>query len=160
MANVTFEVHYTFDAAPQMVWNEMVDWKGHETWIPMTRVEVQPGDPTAVGAEFTAWTGLGPVSLKDHMLVTQCDWDDSTSRGRCQVEKLGPVLRGTAGFTLQPGAEPETTDLVWFEDVVVGLVPQFMAPLLAKLGAVGFKQGMGSLNKLMSTRRRVTVSSS
>ncbi len=157
MANVSFEVHYSFDASPQRVWDEMVDWKGHENWIPMTRVDVPPTDATVVGSEFTAWTGLGPLSLKDHMRVTQCDWDAASSVGTCQVEKLGPVLRGTAGFTVRPGSTDETTDLVWFEDVTIGRVPQFVAPVLAKLGAIGFRQGMGSLNKLLSTRQPATT---
>ncbi len=153
MATVTFEVHYSFDAAPQAVWDELVDWKGHEQWIPLTRVDIGPGDPTAIGSEFTAWTGVGPASLKDHMRVAQCDWDASTSSGRCEVEKLGPILRGKAGFTLKPGEATGTTDLVWFEDVIVARVPQFLAPLMTIIGAAGFKQGMRGLNKLISERQ-------
>lgn len=150
MAAVEFDVPFHFDAAPDVVWRELVDWKGHENWIPMTRVEVEPGDPTAVGAEFTAWTGVGPASLKDHMRVTLCDWDDSTNSGRCEVEKLGPVLRGTAGFTVEPDPSGSGTSLLWFEKVTVPYVPQFAAPVLNFLGAAGFKQGMKSLAKLLS----------
>ncbi len=155
MANITFEVHYTFDAPPRVVWEELVDWKGHEKWIPLTRVDVEPGDPTAVGAEFTAWTGIGPASLEDQMQVTRCDWDEGSSSGRCEVEKLGPVLRGTAGFTVEPGKSAGGADLVWFEDVSVRRIPQFLAPVLGAIGAAGFKQGMRSLNKLIANRKPV-----
>ena len=151
MADVTFEVHYSFDASPRIVWDELVDWKGHEKWIPLTRVDVEPGDPTAVGAEFTAWTGVGPASLEDRMRVKQCDWDEGTATGRCEVEKLGPILRGTAGFTIEPGLSATATDLVWFEDVSIRYLPQFLAPILSAIGAGGFKRGMRGLDKLVTS---------
>lgn len=150
MADITFEVPYSFDASSRTVWDELIDWKGHEKWIPLTRVEVAPGDPTAVGAEFTAWTGVGPASLEDRMRVKQCDWDDGTATGRCEVEKLGPILRGTAGFTVEPGRSGGA-DLVWFEDVAVRYVPRFLAPIVAAIGAAGFKQGMRRLDKLVTS---------
>ncbi len=151
-ANITFEVPYSFDALPRVVWDELVDWKGHEKWIPLTRVDIGTGDPSAVGAEFTAWTGLGPASLEDRMRVRQCDFDETTATGRCKVEKLGPVLRGTAGFTVGPGRSGNGTDLVWFEDVTISRVPRFLAPLVAALGAGGFKQGMRRLAKVTEAR--------
>lgn len=154
MADVTFQVDYTFDASPRTVWDELIDWKGHEKWIPMTRVDVATGDPTAVGAEFTAWTGVGPVSLEDRMRVKELNWDDNTSSGRCVVEKLGPILRGTAGFTVEPARSGDGTDLVWFEDVSVRAVPQFLAPLVGAIGAAGFKSGMRRLDKLTGRSSR------
>ncbi|MBT6444851.1 MAG: SRPBCC family protein, partial [Acidimicrobiaceae bacterium] len=65
MAKVVFTVNHHFAADPQAVWDELADWAGHANWIPATRVEVAPGDPLAVGAEFTAWTGYGPLKLED-----------------------------------------------------------------------------------------------
>ena len=153
MADITFEVPYSFDASPRTVWDELIDWKGHEEWIPLTRVDVEPGDPTAVGAEFTAWTGIGPASLADRMRVRRCDWDGATSSGNCEVEKLGPILRGTAGFIVEPGRSGGWADLVWFEKVSVRYVPQFLAPIVGAIGAAGFKQGMRWLDKLITGRR-------
>lgn len=145
MAHITFDVHHRFDQDARSVWDDLVDWKSHANWIPMTRVKVGDGDPTEVGHEFTAWTGPGPLSLEDRMRVTKCDWDAVSSSGDCEVEKLGPVLHGRAGFTVQPDGDGST--LEWFEDVTVRFVPQFVAPVLAKLGALGFKQGMKGLAK-------------
>ena len=165
MARITFDVPFTFDQPPQVVWDELVDWAGHADWIPATRVEVGPGDPTAVGTEFTAWTGFGPLALEDRMRVVRCDWDEATSSGSCEVEKLGPILRGRAGFTIAPdgGSGDASGDgtgagtgaqLDWFEDVTVRFVPQFLARPLGWLGAKGFGQGMKQLSKLLSDRER------
>lgn len=143
MADVQFEVIHEFDAPARVVWDELIDWKGHEAWIPMTKVEVDPGDPTAVGATFTATTGVGPLGMPDRMRVVRCDWDDGTQSGDCVVEKLGPVLLGQAGFTVEPTATG--SELRWFEDVNVKWAPGFLAPLLARGGAAGFRFGMRKL---------------
>ena len=156
MAHVHFEVHHEFDAPPRQVWDELVDWKGHEAWIPATTVTVGDGDPTAVGHEFVARTGVGPLALDDRMRVERCDWDEATSSGDCRVEKIGPVLEGHAGFTVEPstsGARSGSgTSMNWVEDVTVPYAPQFTAPVLAFLGAQGFGFGMRKLAKLLSSR--------
>lgn len=152
MAHVQFEVRHEFDAPPRQVWDELVDWEAHAAWIPMTRMDVEPGDPTAVGARFTAYTGIGPLALKDEMTVASCEWSDSTNSGECEVEKLGPVLRGRAGFTIRPDGGGAA--LEWFEDVRVPYVPQFLAPVVSFLGAAGFRAGMRKLAKLLGERGR------
>jgi hypothetical protein len=133
----------------------LVDWSGHANWIPMTRVDVEPGDPTAVGSRFTATTGLGPLALPDRMEVVHCDWDDDSSTGTCEVAKLGPVLRGRAGFTVRP--DGDGTALDWLEDVTVPYTPQFLAPVLGWLGAQGFSAGMRKLAKLLAGRSTTTA---
>ncbi len=151
MATITFDVPYRFDQPPRVVWDELVDWAGHAEWIPATRVEVGAGDPTAVGTEFTAWTGVGKLALEDRMRVVQCDWEDESQSGRCEVEKLGPILTGRAGFTVAPSSDGGAA-LEWFEDVRVRFVPQFLAPVAGRFGAAGFKQGMRRLAKLLAQR--------
>jgi hypothetical protein len=128
-----------------MVWAELIDWKGHADWVPMTRVEEEPGDPTAVGARFTAWTGVGPLALKDRMEVSVLNWDATTESGTCEVSKLGPVLRGRAGFSVAPAGNG--SELQWLEDVTVPYAPQFLAPVFARLGAIGFRQALRKLAK-------------
>jgi len=153
MADIRFEVQHRFAASSQRVWNELVDWKRHEQWIPATTMEVDPGDPTEVGRELTARTGFGPFALPDRMRVERCDWDHAASSGDCVVEKLGPVLRGRAGFTVgpdrEPASEPDGSVLEWFEDVSVPYVPQFVAPVGAWIGAFFFRQGMRRLDGVM-----------
>ncbi len=152
MANVKFQVVHEFGADTRVVWDELVDWKGHEAWIPATKVDVGTGDSTAIGAEFTATTGFGPLALKDKMVVTECTWDEEASSGNCEVEKVGPVLRGRAWFTVTAdGPDGGGRSVVnWFEDVTVPYVPQFVAPVLNRLGATGFRLGMKKLAKLLA----------
>jgi hypothetical protein len=159
MAKIRFEVHHRFDQSAKVVWDELVDWERHADWIPATKMEVEPGDPTEVGREFTARTGFGPVVLVDRMRVVSCDWDEEASSGECEVEKLGPVLYGRAGFTVADargeggdGGDETGSVLDWIEDVEVRRVPQFLAPVAGKIGAIGFKQGMKGLAKQLSAR--------
>ncbi|MDJ0767953.1 MAG: SRPBCC family protein [Ilumatobacter sp.] len=151
MAKVRFEVRHEFTSSARIVWDELVDWEGHAAWVPLTRMEVDPGDPTAVGATFTAYTGVGRLALPDRMRVVRCDWTDSSSTGDCEVEKLGPVLTGRAGFTVEP-ADGDRAVLHWFEDVTVPYTPQFVAPVLGKIGAAGFRAGMRRLAKQLTQR--------
>jgi hypothetical protein len=150
MASISFQVRHQFDSSAKAVWDELVDWAGHAAWIPATRVDVHSEDPTAVGATFTAYTGFGPLALEDRMKVARCDWTDETSSGDCEVEKLGPILRGRAGFTVEPDGNGAV--LQWFEDVTVPYVPQFVAPVLGWFGAAGFRTGMRKLAKLLAKR--------
>lgn len=150
MAQVNFTVTHRFDQPPRVVWDEMVDWPAHGAWIPATRVEIDEGDPKAVGGMFTGYTGYGPLTLVDHMRIAEIEFDDEAGQGRCEVEKLGPVLRGTAGFTIRPSGSG--TELEWFEDVSVPYLPRFLTPIVNKLGALGFAQGMRSLAKIMARR--------
>jgi len=143
VAAVRFTVEHRFAVVPEAVWQAMVDWDRHADWIPATRVRVDPGDPQAVGATFTAWTGVGPLSLEDRMRVTALDWDTDARRGRCEVAKLGPVLRGRAGFGVQ--TDGAGARLVWFEDVTVPLVPGLLSPIVTRLSAAGFSHGMRRL---------------
>jgi len=155
MAKVAFEIVHHFDAPAQAVWDALIDWPAHADWVPMTRVEVEPGDPAAVGATFTAWSGPGPLALKDRMRVTRLDWDPVAASGTCEVEKLGPVLTGRAGFTVIPSGTG--AEMRWIEDVKVPGVPQFLAPVFAKLGAAGFSFGIGRLAKSLANRPATTT---
>jgi len=142
MPDVEFHVRHEFSVPPRRLWDEMIDWERHERWIPLTRVDL--GDP----GEFTAYTGLGRVAMPDAMRVTELAWDDAAATGRCTVDKLGPVLFGTAGFTVEPAPAGSVID--WFERVDVKYLPSFLGPVATKVGSVGFRQGMKRLAKLLS----------
>jgi hypothetical protein len=149
MGHVAFEVVHQFQAPARVVWDELIDWKAHEQWVPMTRVEVGPGDPHQVGATFTAWTGPWKLALKDMMRVVTLDWIEDDQHGHCEVDKLGPVLKGRAGFTVRPSGSG--SEVAWVEDVTVPYVPRILTPIVAKLGAAGFRLGMKKLAKLTAT---------
>ncbi|MGA9277523.1 SRPBCC family protein [Ilumatobacter sp.] len=149
MVTIRFDVRHRFDHPADVVWAELVDWRRHADWIPFTTIDIEDGDPTEVGRELTARTGFGPLALVDRMRVARCDWDAARSAGDCVVDKVGPVLHGRAGFTVEPDGSGCALD--WFEDVSVRHVPQFVAPLGAWIGAFFFRQGMGRLAKKLST---------
>jgi hypothetical protein len=154
MARVHFELTRRFDSSARALWDELVDWPGHGAWIPATTIEgVNVGeavDPTTVGYTFTAWTGFRPLALEDRMRVTRCDWAEDEAQGACDVEKLGPVLRGTAGFTVRADGAGAVLD--WYEDVRVPYLPQFLAPVAAFAGRMGFTLALRSLDKVLTRR--------
>lgn len=148
MATVHFSLRHDFDASPEYVWRELIDWEGHAEWIPATRVAVHSHEPTAIGAEFTAWSGYKPLVLEDRMRVDALQWNDEGRNGYCRVHKLGPVLTGEASFTVEPSGSGST--MVWVEDVAVPYLPQLFAPIAARLGIAGFRLGMRRLAKLLA----------
>ena len=152
MATIQFTVTHRFEAPPRLVWDEMLDWEGHGRWIPATRVDVDPGDPRAVGATFTGYTGVGPAMLVDRMRIAELEWDEAATTGRCVVDKLGPVLDGTAGFTIAPDGTGATLD--WFEDVEISWLPGPAAPVVSRLSAMGFSFGMKRLASVIADQPR------
>lgn len=150
MARVNFEVVRSFEVEPKVLWDELVDWPHHGAWIPATTIESGPGEPTDVGYTFTAWSGFRPLALEDRMRVTECDWDDDARTGVCAVDKLGPILGGSAGFTVRPDGAGSMIE--WRENVSVRFVPQFLAPVAALAGAAGFRLGLRSLARVLRNR--------
>lgn len=155
-ADVSFTVTHRFDQPPKVVWDEMIDWKGHEDWIPLTTVEIHSEPADEVGGEFTAFTGVWKLGLPDRMRVSRLAWDEASSTGECRVEKLGPVLQGEAGFTVTPDGEGGTEGggsvVTWIEDVTVKYVPGPAAGITSRVGAAGFRQAMKSLAKVLARR--------
>jgi hypothetical protein len=150
MAFVRFELSRRFDVPARQLWDELVDWPAHGAWIPATTIEGGAGDPSAVGYTFTGWTGIRPVALEDRMRVTRCDWDEADQAGFCSVEKLGPVLGGTAGFTVR--GESDGSVLDWHEDVTVPYLPGFLSGVAAFFGRAGFALALRRLAKVMARR--------
>ncbi len=148
MAHVKFELSRRFDVPVRELWDELVDWPAHGEWIPATTIEGHGGDSTAVGYTFTAWTGFRPVALEDRMRVTRCDWDADEQAGTCDVEKLGPILTGTAGFTVH--ADGSGSILDWYEDVTVPYLPRFLSPVAAFAGRMGFTLSLRSLANVLA----------
>ena len=60
MSRVHFTVRKHLPLPGRIAYDELVDWRGHAEWVPMTRVVIEAGDG-AVGTTFVATTGLGPL---------------------------------------------------------------------------------------------------
>jgi len=151
MASIEFTVSHDFAAPARIVWEEMIDWPSHAKWIPATRMEVDSDDYRVEGATFTGYTGLGKLSLVDRMRISVIEWDEATTKGTCEVEKLGPVLQGRAGFDVSANADGGST-VHWFEDVTVPYLPGFLAPIVSKLSALGFSFGMRRLAGIVAKK--------
>lgn len=126
---VAFDVAVVIPVSPSRAWERLNDWGTHGEWIPMTRMDVDPVDPT----RFTAWSGLGRLALEDRMHAEPAEFDGSA--GRCLVHKLGPVLVGEAEFAIRPGLAAGTTVVQWREDVTVPHLPKPLAPIVAWVSA-------------------------
>lgn len=150
MALIDFTVSHQFAAPPRAVWDEMIDWPSHAAWIPATRIELDTDDSQIVGATFTGYTGYSKLTLVDRMRISEIEWDDTTSKGSCEVEKLGPVLKGRAGFVVSQSGDGATVD--WFEQVTVPYLPRLLAPIVSKLSALGFALGMKRLAKIVEKK--------
>ena len=69
---------------------------------------------------FVGRTALGPVGCDDVMEVTAWQPPVGEGVGRCEVVKLGRVLRGRAWFEVVPRGG-STTLVRWAEDVTLAL---------------------------------------
>lgn len=144
-ARVAFELSRTVPLPVDQAWEMLTDWKGHEQWIPMTRVDIDPSNPDA----FVAWSGPRPLALEDRMQVMASSFDGQT--GSCRVAKLGPVLVGEASFTVAPGVSDGTTVVGWREDVNVRFVPRLLAPVVARIGSALFSHSLGRMGRYGSS---------
>ncbi|MFT5267296.1 MAG: hypothetical protein ACI88C_000720 [Acidimicrobiales bacterium] len=150
MALIDFTVSHQFAAPSRLVWDEMIDWPSHADWIPATRIELDTDNSQIEGATFTGYTGYRKLALVDRMRISTIEWDEPTARGSCEVEKLGPVLQGRAGFTVSPNGDGSNVD--WFEQVAVPYLPSFLAPIVNKLSALGFSLGMRRLANIVEKK--------
>ena len=145
MANVYFEVTRDLPLSADVVFRELVDWKGHATWVPLTRVQVLSGDG-GPGTEFVATTGIGPLALPDRMRVDQLDPAAMTVR----ITKIGPLLTGFVHLSVTSTGET-TSRLEWVEDIRVPGVPQFLAKPVAAAARKGFQTSITRMAALLTS---------
>jgi hypothetical protein len=136
-------------AAPAgRTWQLVTDWPAHGRWVPLTTVTVQqPGiDGRGVGTRFVGRTGVGRLGFDDPMVVTAFTAPSGDlagdAAGRCDVDKLGAVVRGVAWFEVQPlGAQH--CRITWGEDVEIA--PQVLTRRLGPLVELAGRQGLRSV---------------
>lgn len=141
MANVRFRVTRDLDLPAQAVFDELVDWPGHAEWVPLTRVQVEQGDG-GPGTVFVATSGIGLLALPDRMRVDALDAEAMTVR----VTKIGPVLTGYVDLSVTSLGERQSR-LDWYEDIIVPVLPQFLAPLVAAAARRGFETSISRMAK-------------
>ena len=115
--NVSFDQHVGLSA--DETYRLLCDWEDHGRWVPLTRVVVHSEEA------FTAYTGIGPLRLRDDMVV---QFRDDAAR-HVVVEKIGPVLTGTAGFAVR-NFSADACVVRWTESLRIPLLPRFLAPPL------------------------------
>lgn len=142
-ANVIFKVSRTLPFDADRVFEALVDWRGHADWVPFTKVEILSGDG-AVGTEFIATSGVGPLALPDRMRVDSLDREART----CRITKVGPVLTGVVDLTVTPLGE-NSSSVHWVENVQVPVLPQFSARPVAAAARTAFMQTLGRMEKYL-----------
>jgi carbon monoxide dehydrogenase subunit G len=90
---VTVASRVVVPAAPDQVWQAVVDWSGQHRWIIATRVYGGQGP----GATVVGRTGIGPLGFTDTMVITS--WEPPR---RCVLHHSGPLVRGDALFEVTP----------------------------------------------------------
>ncbi|MFM9134667.1 MAG: SRPBCC family protein [bacterium] len=145
MARVHFRVRRPLPLPSRVAFDELVDWRGHADWVPMTRVVIESGDG-GVGTTFVATTGLGPLALPDRMRVESIDTEART----VTVVKIGPVLTGEVCLAVE--SVGDTACIVhWDEDVRVPLLPGFLSK---PVGAVARKAFEVSIDRMAQRARQ------
>jgi hypothetical protein len=144
VASVKFTVNRDLNLPARAVFDELVDWRGHAKWVPLTKVKVLKGDG-GPGTEFIATSGIGPLALPDRMRVDALDAEAMTVR----VSKIGPVLTGVVHLSVTATGEGASR-LDWVEDILVPHMPQFLAKPVAAAARMGFQSSISRMAKLLA----------
>jgi hypothetical protein len=99
------------DASPDRLWAVATDWANQGQWIPLTNAYVVGGEPTVVGSRIEARTGIGPLGFVDVMIV-----DVWAPPQRLELRHVGKIIRGAAGFTIEP-LGTRGSRIVWWERI-------------------------------------------
>lgn len=132
LINTSFDQYVTTSA--EKAYDDLCDWKDHARWVPFTRITLHSNQ------EFTAHTGIGPLALPDRMRILERD-DEAM---RVSVEKLGPLLTGTASFKVRMFTA-ESCVVTWTENVRVAFVPGVLTKPLSATARVLFRYALRRL---------------
>lgn len=113
MARIEASTH--IEAAPQRVWDVLVDWERQADWMADARsVVVRSHDREGIGVTVRCRTNILGFVVNDDLEVT--DWAEPTTLG---MRHLGPLIQGAGAFELT--ATPYGTRVVWWEEAEVPL---------------------------------------
>lgn len=146
MAHVVFTVTRDLPLPADAVFGELINWRGHANWVPLTRVRIVAGDG-GPGTEFIATSGIGALALPDRMRVDTLDPVAMT----VGITKIGPVLTGAVRLSVTATGD-RTSRLVWVEDITVPVVPQFLAAPVAAAARRGFDTSITRMARQLGAR--------
>jgi hypothetical protein len=141
MARVFFTVSRDLPLPAPAVFEELIDWKAHADWVPLTRVEIISGDG-GPGTEFVATSGVRPLALPDRMRIEELDAEAMTVR----VTKIGPLLTGEVRLAVT-AIDERSCHLEWVEDVRVPGLPSFLATPTAAAARRAFTISINKMAK-------------
>lgn len=106
------------DARPEAVWAAVTDWDHHGRWMLLTSVRRLERLGEGAGGRIEAFTGIGPLGLRDPMTITV--WRPPY---RCENRHEGTLVRGVGAFDVEalPGNRSRFTWSEWL-DLPLGLV--------------------------------------
>jgi uncharacterized protein YndB with AHSA1/START domain len=144
-----FSLHRTSPASPAEVWDVLTDFAGHERWIPLTTMRVDPGEPR-VGWGWAGVSGLGPVGFADAMVLTR--WEppatarEGAAGGRFAMLKVGRVLDGWADVRVEP-APGGGCAVTWTEDIALRPRPlrRLSQPLVDRAARAMFASALDAM---------------
>ena len=148
MALVHFTINRRITLPAKAVFAELIDWRGHAHWVPMTRVNIEHGDG-GVGTVFVATTGHGPLALPDRMRVDELDIETMTVR----IAKIGPVLTGDVRLEVR-AVDNTGCDVYWDEKVQVPVLPQIFARPVGAVASLAFTLSINTMAKQLRGRLR------
>ena len=121
-ARIEIDLRQYVTTSAEEAYGDLCNWKDHERWVPFTKVTIYSPQ------EFTAYTGIRPFAIADRMRVTRRD--DETKEAT--FLKLGPLLTGTASFSVQR-YDDNSCIVTWRENVKVLYLPGFLSTPLTAL---------------------------
>lgn len=132
MPSVTVSVEV--NAAPEQTWAAIVDWEGQGEWILATRVHQTSAGREGLGTEIEAFTGLGPLGVRDTMRVIE--WDPPR---RCTMQHTGRLIRGRGIFEVTE--RPAGSALRWTEELELpfGALGRLVWPVVRPLAGWGLQ---------------------
>lgn len=105
-------VSIDISATPEQVWAAVEPIEDHVDWMhDAVAIRFQTDQRRGIGTAFLCDTKVGPLSLVDHMEIT--DWVPGSTMG---VRHVG-VVTGTGRFTLTPIDLGRRTRFAWDESL-------------------------------------------
>jgi hypothetical protein len=112
-------------APPSRVWEIIEPIERHVDWMAdAVAIRFETASTRGVGTRFACTTKVGPITVTDHMEITE--WDPGRAMG---VRHTG-IVTGTGVFTLEPIDLGRRTRFTWTEDL---RFPWFLGGRLGEL---------------------------